>query len=1252
MKHFRLMQIICSLVLLLFIFFLTTQATAEIVIKLMPGAKSPSFEYIEKDSKIQITAKENISRPLSIPLGSFDAQPQGLYSINADVSVEKHDVDISLTLTVDWFTTDGKNAGDVEKSLGFKDSTLKAQTPLDWNGYPIMLSVTGKASTADVGVRQGRVSLTLPKLKNGTVLTIKSIRVLSNPELITPKQGNDNADAVSFLQAEKGYNFNRNLVPNASFEDGKDMIVSGWSYVGEGFPHLSNDAYAGRRSLLLKSDNQQGRWESTAEEIKPNIPVWLCYWTKFSLYATPDGHPNPVRFEFLRQTVEDKQIPIAFKADWEFKYQNYYSFYGQWFPVIVGPIYPPSGATHIRALVQYCNAVKTWRPVMNIANWGDIMIDNVILWQSAIPEVSAEWRISPYGEMLMTAKSLMLPPFVTVGKLRDNSVSVFPSRNPDANLFFGEDGKVPTVKLRVGNLLPISRVLTVDGKVIDWNGKTISMFRQELKATPYGTIETPLPLSIPPEYGSYLIELSVHDGKSLCSESSVRFAWLPRRPQLADAERHHERYPFDMHPTRISADMSGLKDADEIDFQMRLMKLLGVRGIRLQSRYHGLDLNNPSTAVAAAQNKVAHWRKNVLPAMQKYGIEGWVSLMEQGSNNLPRIPRNNSEFQAWHSYNYAQVKAFGNDVKFFLFGNEGVGSYTTEDPDLNLNSVSKFNGTTREWAKIYQAAYQAAKSADPVIPFGLSHASDPSAMVAKRFFRIVGTEAAFDCWGFNAYGNTADMGCHIFQELQKQGKATAFGIIPEVGFSAPSFGRERTYGEKHQAIVMVQTYLSVLSQAPWIKRISWFILQGGRGSEEHNIFDMNWTPRPAAAAYLVMTDHLGAGMVEAKVELPGGGDFIIWRRIDGSAVGIGWSATEQVVSLDVGSETLFLDDIFGNRQKLQANDGIINIPLTPIPQYLIGTSKMEPCRRFELRAQNVTESKDGGSIVRLEISNNSKSDVDMTVTAQPHPLVRVIPSSIVMKALPGKTMTQDFKVSFLQSNNRRRSSIEFLASTASGMKFRIKMADTFAYCVRAPEKFCIDGTWQGWERAQSLNADQQNQVGQPIGGVPWNGPDDLSGKIMTMWDEQNLYVGLQVNDNVFFAQKPPNMMFLNDAVELGFELDHRLSGASQLRQFVLGKSTEGNTLFRHMPSPAMAIALSKNSLIIRPGEKSGEMIYQLALPWSALDGFIPRPGRQIGFGVIIDDSDAKPNDRKFISWFGGGISSKQPQELGDLIFVK
>lgn len=1203
------------------------------------------FERINLADSCRLTIKASSSQQLCVVLGRIDARSQMLYRIEAAISAKNIKGDAVAVLSVRWLNEDGKDASIDERALGYKDSTLKAAVPPGWSGQPVMLSLTGPASRTTI--RRGQVELLLTAPQAGELVEITAVRIQEgNASTCTAVDTEDSA--ITVKQGDSSCHFSHNLVPNASFEDGGNSTVTGWRYEGAGVPHTGNGGYAGKRCLLLKTDNADGRWLSAPAPITPDIPVWLCYWTRFSEYARPAGHANPMQFEFLRQDKNGAFIPLPLSKHWQFEGGKYFALYGQWFPVATGPVIPPAGATHVRAFTRYHDSNKSWTAEPFIANWGEIAIDNVILWQSACPPVSSDWKISPYGDMLAGAKSV-LPPFVPLGNRRDNSVTMFPVRQADANLFFADDGPMPAIKIRLGSMLPVTRNVTIEGKVLDWNGKTISIFSNSAVLTPYAVSETALPIKAVTQYGVYLIELSAAEGTMPCGKSTVRFAWL-RRPYIDDAIRHHEQYPFDMHPTDINADFESMNDHEEIDFQMRVMKLLGVRGIRLQSRYHLFDFTNPELAAAAARRKVENWRQSVLPVMQKYGIEGWISLMEQGSNNT-RAPKSEADFRAWHDYNYAQVKSFGSDVQFFLFGNEGLGGHTPDDPDQNCLTKSAFAGTTRDWMKAYQAAWRAAKEANPLCFFGPSQASDVNALVIQRFYRILGAEGKFDCWGFNAYGNSAEMGKNIFTELKKHDAPNVFGVIPEVGLDVPAFGNARVPGERRQAATLVQTYLNILAEAPWIRRIAWFTLYGGRGVEGHQIFDADWTPRPAAAAYLVMTEHLGAGKVEKKIELPGGGEFIVWRKIDGSVVGIGWSSTEQTITLDTGVEQIVADDIFGNRQTVKTVNGTAGVLLSEVPVYVIGAGQLEQSRLFEINASNITAVANGSAVVALDIRNNGGNAENMTILAQAHPLIKISPPSVSLLIEPGKIARQKFKLSFLQTNDRIRNPLTFQATTGKGMTFRVKMSDTFACCVRAPADFSLDGTWQSWTRAQILHADQRTQVEQPM-GVAWKGPDDVSARIMTMWDKNYFYLGLQVHDDVFFAKQLSNRMFLNDAVEIGFDLEHRLSGNSRLWQFVMGKSESGNTLFCHQPGTGFLVPTPPAKMFIQPTGNGGDVDYQVAIPWSQLGSFMPEAGRQIGFGVIVDDSDGKPNDRKFISWFGSGISSKRPQELGDLIFVE
>ena len=159
--------------------------------------------------------------------------------------------------------------------------------------------------------------------------------------------------------------------------------------------------------------------------------------------------------------------------------------------------------------------------------------------------------------------------------------------------------------------------------------------------------------------------------------------------------------------------------------------------------------------------------------------------------------------------------------------------------------------------------------------------------------------------------------------------------------------------------------------------------------------------------------------------------------------------------------------------------------------------------------------------------------------------------------------------------------------------------------------------------------------------------------IRTMWDDQALYVGVEVTDDIFHNEQQPEHVFLEDAIEIGLELDHNLSNAAKPWQYVAGTSAKGDVLQRCTPNPECLVNLGPQRLAIhRVGDKGGKIIYQVAIPWAELNQFQPSAGKQIGFGLIADDGDGKSNDRKFISWFGSGISSKKPNELGDLILVK
>lgn len=1201
---------------------------------LLPLSQSDLPQEVERseiEGGWQFKILKDFPKEFRLAVAEFPAVAQTVYTVRGKVVMEG-DSPGKFSAKIVWRSEAGVDAAEKEHALGQPPSTLVPEILADDSWLAIGMSGRGE-------VKKGSVELLLPALTAGTVLTVKDVSAFVGAE--EKARADSVSSAESVREADAQFAFTENLLP---------PIGGGrWEYSPKTLvPELPANGYTNEPHVVLSEANDRGSWLSPQIAIDPAAPIYFSYWTRFSTYARMGFKPSPVQFEFFKKDDGGKFVSVP----WEKKLSldgngMLSSLYGQWFPYLIGPVMPPEGANAIRVRVIYEKEVPSWGAEPVRPNWGELHLDGMALWQG-VPDQSVkipgEWTVTPYGGFFF-GENRLLPPFVPVGTMRDNSIAMFPVRGKTANLFFADDGGKPNLQVRVGNLLAVPRTVSLENRVLDWLDKPLEEGKIEVSLAPYEVKTVDIPVAVPVLFGAYMVELKAREGELTAGEAGMRFAWL-RHPTQPDEVRMDPNYPFDMHPTRITADPEGSNDTDEIDFQIGIARLMGVQNIRLQSRFYYYDKNSSEASREGARRKVERWRDDVLPAMKKYNVGGWVSLMEQGRSY---VPHNEKELEAWYAYNNEQIKAFGKDVKFFIFGNEAQGGHAPDGDDDSLWQSSNYEGTNRDWMNSYVVARQAAKDADPQVLFGPGQASDRDGSVARRFFRMLGDKAQYDIWSYNAYGNSANMGVVIAKEIEKQKRALPMGVLPEVGLSVPAYGKNRVSGERSQAITVVQTYLDVLSRAPWVKRIGWFILQGGRGVDSHFLFDFDWTPRPSVVAYMVLADTLRAGRVESQLSWPGGTELLLWRRTDGSLVGVGWSAVHQQVTLDVGVPRVEVSDIFGNRKTVETKGNLLTLTLDAEPMYLLGAEKIEESKLFEISVQNVTETAGPKSRVSVRVKNNTTEQASFSIQSKPHATIVVAPSSTTLDVPVGQTGEQVFDLDFLLPNDRRRMPVNFTLTEKKGLSFPISFRDTFAQCVKAPPDFMIGDKWNGWERAQVLHADQSAQVNE-FSGKAWDGPEDLSASIRTMWDEKYFYIGVRVRDNVFLAEQPPNAMFLKDAVEIGMDVTRTMSSEAPWFQFVAGKSTNGDVLFRHVPHPAQEVKAGR--VIVTVVGKGGDADYHIAIPWSEFKNFVPQSGRQIAFGLIVDDGDTVAPDRKFIHWFGKTISHAQPQGLGDIILVK
>ncbi len=150
-------------------------------------------------------------------------------------------------------------------------------------------------------------------------------------------------------------------------------------------------------------------------------------------------------------------------------------------------------------------------------------------------------------------------------------------------------------------------------------------------------------------------------------------------------------------------------------------------------------------------------------------------------------------------------------------------------------------------------------------------------------------------------------------------------------------------------------------------------------------------------------------------------------------------------------------------------------------------------------------------------------------------------------------------------------------------------------------------------------------IDSPVfGAAGWQGPQDLSGQVWTGWDTANLYLLVQVTDDVFVQEATGILLYQGDSIEVQFDAD--LAGDFTSRVYndddwQIGLSP-GNLVG---PNPQWQWWVYRGN----PGAGSIQIQARLdtdgytlaaAIPWSLLRTE-PRQGMTYGFALNINDND-------------------------------
>jgi hypothetical protein len=211
----------------------------------------------------------------------------------------------------------------------------------------------------------------------------------------------------------------------------------------------------------------------------------------------------------------------------------------------------------------------------------------------------------------------------------------------------------------------------------------------------------------------------------------------------------------------------------------------------------------------------------------------------------------------------------------------------------------------------------------------------------------------------------------------------------------------------------------------------------------------------------------------------------------------------------------------------------------------------------------------------------------------------------------------------------------------------------FVQVPKVTGKITLDGNLDepDWARAPVEKFDQERQYFsfEPA-TLKWKGPADLSGTMRFLWDENYLYVGVEVTDDIAGAKKEDAMLWDQDGLQFLIDPCRGRDESTGKYDYSIAEGLAGLHTWCNLTADAGApIGLANDVKVSakRRGDGSGSITYEVAFPWSRLAPFKPGPNADLGLTMILNEDDG--NGRKsYMTWFGNA-ASKETEPVGDLI---
>lgn len=174
-------------------------------------------------------------------------------------------------------------------------------------------------------------------------------------------------------------------------------------------------------------------------------------------------------------------------------------------------------------------------------------------------------------------------------------------------------------------------------------------------------------------------------------------------------------------------------------------------------------------------------------------------------------------------------------------------------------------------------------------------------------------------------------------------------------------------------------------------------------------------------------------------------------------------------------------------------------------------------------------------------------------------------------------------------------------------------------------------------------------IAEPIFGAEnWEGPPDLAAAWNVAWDEDYLYLALDISDSAFVQEALADQLYRGDGLEVWFDAQLTAdAGSRELNgdDFQLGISP-GN-LISPVGGPEAYLWQPRTAprpvpeVVVAPRLGTGGYALEVAIPW-ALFGVTPSAGQRYGLALSLNDDDTQGSAEQ-----QSQVTNRRGQQLAD-----